>query len=42
MDVVQIRQCPELNMFINILEKVLPMEKSATNLELVLRQLVRK
>ena len=35
MDVVQSHQCPELKMFISNLEKVLTIEKSATNLELV-------
>ena len=42
MDFVQTLQCPELNMFINHKEKVLVIEKSATNLELVFQQLVRR
>ena len=42
MDFLQTRQCPQLKMFINNEEKVLTIVKSATNLELVLQQLVRK
>ena len=42
MDVVQTPQCPELKMFTNDWENVLTIEIPATNLELVLQQLVRK
>ena len=40
--VVHKHQCPELKMFITNQGKVLTIEKSAANLELVLQQLVRK
>ena len=39
---VETRRCPELNIFTNNKESVLTIEKSATNLALVLEQLVRK
>ena len=42
MDVAQEPKCPEPSMFTSDYEKVLTMEKSATNLKLVLEQLVRK
>ena len=44
MDVVQTHQCRQLKMFVNNYEKVLAIEKSATNLELGLhdQQLARK
>ena len=41
-DVAQTRQCPELKLFINNLEKVLTTEISALKLESVPQQLVRR